>query len=395
MRRMFPPASRLRRALLSLVLVLSGLGLGPVALEGQISRADSAAILLEVADAFAQEGRWEIAEAIYERITERFGGTPAALAARERLSASFDARPQRMSRVELQVFATTYGAWLGVAVPLALGAQEPEAYGAGLLLGAPLGLLSARAYLRRNPVSEGQARAISWGGLWGTWQGFGWAELLDIGEEEICNEFGCFTSDDNGEELVASMVVGGIAGIVAGGLLARNPIASGISSGAQGGSIWGSVYGAMIAGIVGVDEGDTILATTLISGNLGLLVGAALADRYDVSRSRIRMMNLGALVGGLGGVGLDLLIQPDNEEVALAIPLATSLVGLGIAVARTSPGSADDRGDGADGSLLRYEDGGFSLGAPLPTPELLFRERPGAPADWRPGFSVKLFHARF
>ncbi|MDX1492899.1 MAG: hypothetical protein R3253_02405, partial [Longimicrobiales bacterium] len=196
-------SSFLRRAFLLPVLLLTLLASAPDGAEAQLSRADSAAVLLQAADAFAQEGRWEIAEAIYERIVERYGGTPAATQARARMSAPESERPQRPSRVELQVFGATYGAWLGLAVPIALGSDAPEAYGAGLLVGAPLGIFGARAYMRANPVSEGQARAISWGGTWGTWQGFGWAEVLDVGEGQFCDEFGCYPTDDNGEELVA------------------------------------------------------------------------------------------------------------------------------------------------------------------------------------------------
>jgi hypothetical protein len=85
------------------------------------------------------------------------------------------------------VFATLYGLWLGVAVPTALGADDGEAYGAGLLVGGPLGLFSARAVTRSRSLTEGQVRAISWGGIWGTWQGFGVAEVLDIGEDVICD----------------------------------------------------------------------------------------------------------------------------------------------------------------------------------------------------------------
>lgn len=366
--------------------------------EAQLTPADSAAVLLQAADAFAQEGRWEIAEAIYERITERFGGTPAAETARARLRASASDRPQRMSRVELQVFGATYGAWLGVAVPLALGSNEPEAYGAGLLVGAPLGILASRAYMNRHPVSEGQARAISWGGIWGTWQGFGWAEVLDIGEGQFCDDFGCYDTDDNGEELVAAMVIGGLAGITTGGLLARNPIRSGVASGAQGGSTWGTIYGLMITGIVDEDVNDDgLLLATLLAGNGGLVAGAALAHSYDLSRGDIRMINLGALVGGLAGLGLDLLIQPDDTEVALGIPLVTSLVGLGIAASRTSGDGASEAGEvpDMDLALLDYRDGTLTVNTPLPQPTLLPMERPNARTEWKPGLTVELFRARF
>ncbi|HEM45780.1 MAG TPA: hypothetical protein ENO23_01920, partial [Alphaproteobacteria bacterium] len=203
-------ARRATRLLLTAAALSVAFGAAPAAAEAQLSRADSAAVLLSAADAFAREGRWEVAEALYERITERYSDTPAAAEARARLTAPASARPERMSRVELQVFGTTYGAWLGVAVPLAFGSESAEAYGAGLLVGGPLGLLAARAYMNAHPVTEGQARAISWGGAWGTWQGFGWAELLDIGEGTVCNEFGCYPTEDNGQEIVTSMVVGGL-----------------------------------------------------------------------------------------------------------------------------------------------------------------------------------------
>lgn len=393
--------SVLVRTLLVLLTVVAAI-LAPSESSAQLTRADSAAVLLEAADAFAQEGRWEIAEAIYERIAERYGGTPAAETARTRLAAPESARPQRPSRVELQVFGTTYGAWLGIAVPLAFGSDAPEAYGAGLLVGGPLGLLASRAYMNANPVSEGQARAISWGGIWGTWQGYGWAEVLDIGEGEVCSGDVCYPTDDNGEELVASMVVGGVAGIVGGALLARNPIRSGVASGAQGGSTWGSVYGAMLAGIVDDDAGEGVLVTSLLAGNVGLVAGAGLAARYDLTRSDIRMINLGALIGGLGGLGLDLLIQPDDTEVQLGIPLVTSLVGLGIAASRTggaSVGGDDGQLDGEvpdlDAAMIDYRDGRLSLGPPLPRPSLLRLDRPHVPTEWKPALTVRLLRATF
>lgn len=387
---------RTLRSLPALLAALLALSLAPVGVDAQVTRADSAAVLLQTAREFERAGRWQIAEAIYVHITERYGDTAAATEARARLTAPESERPARTSRVELQVFGATYGLWLGVAIPAAFGASEPEAYGAGLLIGGPLGLFGSRAALRAHPVTEGQARAVSWGGLWGTWQGYGWAELLDIGIEEICDpEFGCFESEDNTEELFASMVVGGLAGIATGALLARNPIRSGVSSGAQGGSIWGTIYGAMIAELFD-PTGDETLTTALITGNVGLVAGAALASRYDLSRSRVRMINLGALVGGLGGVGIDLLLQPDDDETAIAIPLVTSLLGLGVAAATTGDSEPDLDGEpDAAAALLDYRNGRLSLGVPTPLPTLLPMDRPDGRTAWRPGLSISWLGARF
>ena len=50
-----------------------------------------------------------------------------------------------------------YGAFLGAAIPAALGADDPEGYGAGLLVGAPLGFFASRAYAKNPAITDGQA----------------------------------------------------------------------------------------------------------------------------------------------------------------------------------------------------------------------------------------------
>ena len=367
----------------------------PVTLHGQVTRADSAAVLLEAATRFEQDGRWEIAEALYIHITEQFGGTPGAAAAGVRLAAPATDRP---SRVELPVFGTLYGLWLGLAVPAAFGADGSEAYGAGLLIGGPVGLFASRAMARARPMSEGQARAVSWGGIWGTWQGFGWSNVLGLGQEEFCDPYACYDTGGSSEERFASMIVGGLAGIVGGAMIARNPVRSGVSSGAQGGSIWGTIYGALGALLIDpYADGDAVLATALIAGNVGLLAGGVLAGKYDMSRGRIRMINLGALVGGLGGLGLDLITQPESERAAIVIPFITSLIGLGIAANATRDRDLGGERSEADfgTALFDYRDGALRFNTPMPMPTLLpFGDASGR-RMWRPGISLDLFSAKF
>lgn len=388
----------LKSVLLGVTLCAVARAATPSTLAGQVAATDSADVLLDAATRFEQDGRWEIAEALYTHITEFYGGTPAGVVARGRLLAAPTDRLEQISRVELPVFGTLYGLWLGVAVPAAFGAEGPEAYGAGLLIGGPAGLFGSRAMVRARPMSEGQARAISWGGIWGTWQGGGWANLLDFGTDEICEPNFCYDTGDSSQEVFASMIVGGLAGIVTGSLIARNPVRSGVSSGAQGGSIWGTIYGALGAGLVNPDaDGDAVLAAALIVGNVGLFAGGALAGKYDMSRSRIRLINLGALVGGLGGVGLDLLFQPDSERIAIAIPLLTSLIGLGIAVNSTRGSVRGVERSEVDlgTALFDYRDGALRMNTPMPTPTLLpFADGSGR-RRWRPGVSLELLRAKF
>jgi hypothetical protein len=172
-------------------------------------------------------------------ILDRFGGTPAADRARGMIGERTGARSTSGGRVELQVFSTLYGLWLGVAVPAAFGAEGSEAYGIGLLIGGPAGFLTGLGLARSRDLTSGQARAITYGGLWGTWQGFGWTEVLDLGEGLTCDLDLC-VNDGGPEERFAGMVLGGLAGIGLGVLLSGRPITDGVATSATLGSLWGT-----------------------------------------------------------------------------------------------------------------------------------------------------------
>lgn len=367
----------------------------PTAAEAQ-SRADSAAILLSAASRFGNEGRSDVAEALYEMILQRFGDTPAAERVRQLRAASPFA--SRAGHTELQVWSTLYGAWLGVAVPLMLDADGPEPYGLGLLLGAPSGFLLSRAWLRGRALGEGQARAITFGGTWGTWQGFGWAEVSDLGirTERVCpipdSPSECFDVESGSatEERVAAAVAGGLAGIVTGALLARKPISNGLAATVNYGALWGSWFG-VAGGVLADLDGDDLLAATLIGGNAGLLTTAILGPRWRLSRNRARLISLGGLVGGLAGGGVDLLLRVDDEKVAIGIPLATSIAGLALA-ARFSRGFDTEGGDGGANALLELDRGTWTADLPPVLPVIGRRAGRG---EVRFGVYVPIVRAAF
>ena len=192
-------APRALRVLLMLIVASVTILTVPAPSSAQVAPGDAAAVLLRTAIEFEGQGEWDLARALYLHISERYPGTVAADEAREQLTRPGAERADRVSRLELSVFGTLYGLWLGVAVPTALGADHTEAYGAGLLAGVPLGLFSALSAQRSQQYTEGQTRAISWGGIWGSWQGLGWTEVLGIGQYEVCSQYGCYERDDNTE----------------------------------------------------------------------------------------------------------------------------------------------------------------------------------------------------
>jgi hypothetical protein len=395
--RLRPPTRRHGIGWAALLLVIVAGASTPESTSAQLTRADSAAVILGTATRFEQSGRADVAQALYQHLIQSFGGTAAADEARQRIAEVALDRVEGDGRVELQVFSTTFGLWLGIAVPAAFGADSGEAFGAGLLVGGPAGFFFSRALLRSREVSLGQARAISWGGLFGTWQGLGWGLVLDLdGEELVCGQFGCFV-EESSENVWASMVAGGIAGIATGAIIARNPVRSGVASGAQMGSTWGTVWSVLAAGVVGEDDGDDILTTGLVTGGVGLFAGAALARGQGMSRSRVRLIDLGALAGLAAGFGVDLLLQPDGDAAVAGIPLAGSILGAILAYNGTRDRDRmPDMDDFVpDGSLLSWQDGRLSLQAPLPMPTLVPALDPNGRDAWRPGLSVALLRARF
>src|SRR5690606_19950932 len=264
------------------------------------------------------------------------------------------------------------------AVPAAAGTDEPEVYGAGLLLGGPAGFLAARTYARRG-LSEGQARAVTFGGTWGTWQGVGWREVLDIGEAS--------------KSTFRAMVLGGLTGIGVGAALARDrPITAGTATAVSFGALWGTWYGLVMAVLADVEDDDQLLTASLVGGNLGLVATALVAPGWNASRQRVRLVNVAGVAGLAAGYGLLLLLQPDDDRVAILVPAVTSAAGLFAGAAWTRN---HDRGAGPDGgggeALLEWSGGRWTAGEPLPVPVLR-----GAGGGRRaPGIRLDLLSLRF
>ena len=386
---------RVSAALPFLLLFLLAMGVRPRNASAQVAAADSAAVLLEAADRFAADGQEEVARALYRFVIQNFPDTPAGVEARGRLQTVGREGTTGGGRVELQVWSTVYGLWLGVAIPSAFGAEGPESYGVGLLLGGPVGFVAGKMLARSRDITEGQARAITLGGTWGTWQAAGWANVMDLGEGYDCNGDVC-TGDGGTSEAFAAMVVGGIAGIAVGERLSRKPISPGVATTANFGALWGMWFGVALGDIGGLD-GDGLLAATLVGGDIGLLVTAFGAPRWNPSRSRARLVSIYGVIGGLGGVGLDLLTQPESDKVALAIPLAGSVLGLivGVRATRDYDLRTHEAASAPTGGALLFHDGaGWSVGTPMPYPVML--EADGPRGSRRvPGLGLRLFSAQF
>ncbi|MEX2583649.1 MAG: tetratricopeptide repeat protein [Gemmatimonadota bacterium] len=407
---------------LRLLLLAALLGFGTPLLEPAPAAAqqgiavDTAAVLSAVARDLQAQGRAEVAEALLRHILERYPASAEAEAARLQLAGRVEPT-ERSGATELYVWGTGYGLWLGIAVPGALGANDPEPFGFGLILGGPGGFLASRALLSDWPITIGQARAITWGGTWGTWQGYGWGEVLDLTSTktrfsyETCVEFNAQTGEclrfdtitgeyeeHDTQKVFTSLLAGGLLGVAAGSVVAsRTSISPGTATLLSFGSLWGSWAGFALSTIANQDEKeDGTLLWSLVGGNVGLLSTALVAPSYDISQARARLINIAGVVGLLGGFGVDLIVQPDDAAVVFGIPLATSAAGLLLGASLTRDYDREGRRAGreepAAHALVVFVDGRFGLGTPAPTPTFL---RAGPSAERVPGVRFDLLHARF
>jgi hypothetical protein len=386
--------SRMRPVFCVLVVAMGTL-FASARLEAQ-TRADSAAILLHTAEQLRLRGEAGAARALLDHIERQYAGTAAAAGTEQiRLAMRRMPDPEGPGRTELILWGTGYGAWLGIAVPLMLDANSPEAYGVGFLAGAPLGFLAARALAERNQPTIGQTRAITFGGSWGTYQGFGWAEALDMGDRRVSNfcppEFqeGCYYEEADVPTRVAIGVLGGLAGIGTGVLLSRKPIMAGTAAATGSGALWGTWFGFALSMIADLED-DALVSSTLLAGNAVLLGTALTAPRWGVTEGRVRLVNVGGLIGGLAGVGALLIAQPDDERLAISIPMIGSAIGLAVGIATTRDRVIDSPGDGGQGALLNVDRGLWALDLPDATVTMA-RTNGGL----RPAAYVPLLRARF
>jgi hypothetical protein len=403
----------MRRALMLAVLLGAGLVADVRPVRAQAA-ADTAAVLLDVAAGLEREGRAQLAGAIYNLILERYPNSAAAQEVKRRRSTATlpVTHMDRGGRAELIVFGTLYGLWLGVAVPASLGSEEPAIYGLGLLAGGPGGFIAARNYAEKSLRGEGHARAITFGGAWGTWQAFGWREVLDLGEKPYtyCAEYSpitneCLREAEAGTEIDEKvvfryMLLGGLTGIVAGDLIGKkNRITPGDATTTSLGALWGSWYG-FASGVMlgsldddGVDDGDEQLAWILAGGDAGLVASALMARKWDWTREQARLISIAGVAGLAGGLGVDLLVQSENERVNIGIPMVTSIIGLVVGTKWASdrgPGDAGEDGGSGD-ALLNVERGKLGLSTPMPSPMMLRNEQ----GRRVPGLAIPILNASF
>ncbi len=258
----------------------------------------------------------QLAIPVLEKLAQYYPGTPAsqkAQALRDSLVAS-PPRADQSGRVGVAVFSTLYGTWLGVALPIIAEADDPKAFVASMMAGSTTGLLISLNATKNAAISDGRASLINFGGWFGTWQGIAWSHAAGV---------------NDGRDIVASAVIGGLAGLSTSIILTANKnIRPGYATLVNFSGIWGSWFALCAAEIADVQRSETEYGFIAAGGDVGILTTAIAAKNTQMSRGRARLINIAGLVGTVFGLGTAVLAEVDNEEAAFAIMGAGSVAGL-------------------------------------------------------------------
>jgi hypothetical protein len=369
----------------------------------QETRADTAAVLVQAARRLAAEGERDVAANLLRYIIRWYGDTPIAQQAARELAAADRARAAGSGRTGFVVTNTLVGAWLGVAVPLAFGADDAPPFGVGLIAGPAAGLLGSLAYTKSYPITSGQTAAYRWSVVWLSWQGFLMRELTGIGDKEDCYAFegqlDCYSYTPD-EAPFAALVAGGAAGIGAGLVLTRMNLPAGDVALVQDASAWGTAFGATLSVLTSSDgnpDDKAVFGWMSAVGN-GFLLGAIpLARAWRPSVGRVRLITLSGIAGGLVGIGIDLIAEVDDDKTAFGIPTLGAAVGLATGIALTARRELSRAGElaPADGGALLHlgRDPGF--GIPLPEPRALPALKPDGQLGRQPALGFRLAEFRF
>lgn len=254
-------------------------------------------------------------------------GCPPQDAAASVASPGVLAIPARSAgRAMLAVNATLYGGLVGYSIQRSSGSDDPRLLYPLLAVGAGIGLGGSIIIAEEWDVGQGDAWFLSAGAWWPTLAG----HLIYEGR------FAPYAGGDD-EERWTFGLVGGTTGITLATLaLTLRGMSDGGALMAHSGGGLGVVLGGLTEVAARGEFETTPFAGMGYGAAFGWLAAAAAATQARPPPSRVLAVDLGALLGGLGGaaLGSPLVFDAPNEDQQRAWVGATAgglLVGAGVA----------------------------------------------------------------
>jgi hypothetical protein len=272
---------------------------------------------------------------IHDRFGQGAGGpaVPATSRAEGPGAGTLATDPRSAGRAALGVNATLYGGLVGYSIQRSSGSDDPRLLYPLLAVGAGVGLGGSIIIAEEWDVGQGDAWFLAAGAWWPTLA----AHLLYEGRLAPY-------ADEEAQERWTFGLVGGTTGIVLAslGLSLRGGMSDGGALMTHSGGGLGLVLGGLTEVMARGDIETTPFAGAGYGAALGWLAAAATATQLGPAPSRVLAVDLGALLGGLGGaaLGSPLLFDAPSEDEQRAWVGATAgglLIGAGAAWLFTRP----------------------------------------------------------
>lgn len=300
------------------------------------------------------------------------------------------AREARRARRQLYVYGGVHGLYAGVAA-FHLADAGDGALLPLLLAGTGMGLGATWLGTRgRDDLTSADALATMSGGAWGTVHGLVLAEVANDPRDP---------DDGSDESYFGASLVGGLFGLGAGIGYAHwlGPSAGDVAlANSLGGC--GFLGGLLVGGVMDPAQTRAYWLNAFIGSVAGLGGGVLLARRFEVSRGRLALVDLGA---GLGALLPWLVVYPavDSDrgvQVTSALSLVT-MAGGGYLAWRWTRGRDTAPGASAEAPpspalVIRGARGAWSLGAPVLRPMISPSRAAGVPDR---AFGIDLVAGRF
>ena len=214
----------------------------------------------------------------------------------KRVQVSLTAQPQ-LGRRQLIGFSTLAGA--GATAALLYAFQDKRLAGLGSVAGGAAGFLGSTFVLPRD-FPLGASNLTVTATLGGSVLGAGVSLLFTKRAEVIVPVTG------------ASAVIGGAFGYVMG---TRTRITTGDAALINSGVVWGSVAGGLFA--LSFDPGRVVGGGLVLSGlGMGTIGGLLLQHTYGITRTHAALIDVGGLIGIIGGLAAESLAYPSQSSRA-------------------------------------------------------------------------------
>jgi len=224
------------------------------------------------------------------------------------------AKPPRSGRLELVIASTTAGGLVGGGTSAQIFGEGTLPAGVGFALGTGIGF--AGGYFGApDDIPVGYSSYIIGTTVIVASQG---ALLTSL----ICS---CGTETPGFIGLASGAVGLGLAAATAG----RFDLDAGDAAMVNSGAIWGAATGGLFFAVF--DQDDRLgEALVLVGTNLGLLAGATLAARHEVSRGHVALVDLAGLSGVVAGFALGRAVGDAAAERDANFALGGMIAGLSI-----------------------------------------------------------------